>query len=239
VVRTPAFQAGGHGFDSRRPYHLLNVFTSETGEFGNPVAVFLDGATVPEDERQAIAHELGYSETVFVDDSGRGALRIFTPASEFPFAGHPLVGAAWLLARELDSCDVLRPPVGEVPTWSDGEVRWIRGRAAWAPAMTLRRYDSPAEIDALDGAPGGLGFAYCWAWADEPAGVVRARAFAPEHGVAEDEATGSAALRLVEEVGREVVIRQGRGSLLHARPGGGGTGEVGGRVRYVEERAYG
>ncbi len=69
-----------------------------------------------------------------------------------------------------------------------------------------------------------------WAWIDEPAGLVRARVFVPEAGVDEDEATGSAALRLCALVGREIEIRQGRGSVLHARPVGEGRAQVAGRV---------
>ena len=59
--------------------------------------MFLDGAEVAEAERQPIAAELGFSETVFVDDRERGEMRIFTPGVELPLAGHPLVGTAWLL----------------------------------------------------------------------------------------------------------------------------------------------
>src|SRR4051812_5166863 len=131
VVRTPAFHAGDRGFEPRRPYHLLNVFTAADGSFGNPLGVFFDGAAVPASERQQTAADLGYSETVFVDDAERGELRIFTPASELPLAGHPLVGTAWLIANELGSCEMLRPPPGEVPTWADGDLRWIQARPEW------------------------------------------------------------------------------------------------------------
>ena len=60
---------------------------------------------------------------------------------------------------------------------------------------------------------------------------MRARVFVPEAGVDEDEATGSAALRLCALVGREIEIRQGRGSVLHARPVGEGRAEVAGPGR--------
>jgi predicted PhzF superfamily epimerase YddE/YHI9 len=220
-------------------YHLLNVFTAEDGSYGNPLGVFLEGAPVPADARQRVAAELGYSETVFVDDPDTGALRIFTPKNELPLAGHPLVGSAWLIARERGACEVLRPPAGEVPTWQEGELRWIRARAEWAPQMELREYDSGAEVEALDGAPDGLGFADCWAWIDKAAGVLRSRVFAPEHGIAEDEATGSAAIRMGALHGRPLEIRQGEGSVLHARPGPDGTIEVGGRVVYRGEHGYG
>jgi predicted PhzF superfamily epimerase YddE/YHI9 len=219
--------------------HVLRVFTAPDGSGGNPLGVFLDGAAVPADRRQAVATDLGFSETVFVLHAPSGELRIFTPAAELPFAGHPLVGTGWLLARERAAVPVLRPPAGEVPTWMDGEgATWIRGRAEWAPEMAFRQLDEPAAVDALDGAPDGLGFVDCWAWEDEAAGVVRARVFAPRYGITEDEATGAAAVRLVSRLGRPITIRQGAGSLLYARPGPDGTAEVGGLVALDEVRDY-
>jgi len=69
-----------------------------------------------------------------------------------------------------------------------------------------------------------------WAWLDEEAGLVRSRAFARDDGIPEDEATGSAALILTAQLDREIEIRQGKGSILYARPMGNGYAEVGGRV---------
>src|SRR3954465_11757561 len=115
-------------------YQLLNVFTAEDGSHGNPLGVFLDGSLVPPPgERQRVAAELGYSETVFVDDLDSGALRIFTPGTELPLAGHPLVGSARLLARGRGGGELLRPPAGEVSTWEDEGLRWIRARPEWGP----------------------------------------------------------------------------------------------------------
>lgn len=219
--------------------HVLRVFVGPDGRGGNPLGVFLDGPAVPAPLRQAVAAELGFSETVFVEDAA-GRVRIHTPTVELPFAGHPLVGTSWLLAAVGRPTDVLRPPAGEVATWRDGAGRhWVRGRAEWAPAMTLRRYDDPAAVDALIGAPDGLGFVDAWAWADEAAGEVRCRVFAPAVGVAEDEATGAAAVRLVTALARPLAISQGVGSLLLARPGPGGSAEVGGASVLVETRDHG
>jgi len=220
-------------------YQLLNVFTAEDGSHGNPLAVFLDGKAVPTAQRQQAAADLGYSETVFVDDPDSGELRIFTPASELPLAGHPLVGTAWLIAREHGTCEMLRPPAGEVPTWQEGDLRWIRARPEWAPEMELRQYQSATEVEALDGPPDGLGFVDCWAWLDETAGVVRSRVFVLEEGIPEDEATGAAALRMGALHGRPLEIRQGTGSVLYAGPGPDGTVDVGGRVVDRGERDYG
>lgn len=218
--------------------HVLRVFTGSDRTGGNPLGVFLDGAAIAEDRRQDVAADLGFSETVFVDDRESGRVRIFTPAAELAFAGHPLVGTAWLLAETGTWLDSLRPPAGRVATWEDDERRWIRGRPEWVPPMTLRQLASPAEVDALLGAPDGVGVLDAWAWEDEKAGRVRARVFAPGLGIVEDEATGAAAVLLGAELDRPLVIRQGAGSELRTRPGPNGTVEVGGRVEAVERRDY-
>lgn len=214
--------------------HVLRVFTADDGSEGNPLGVFLDGADLPSERRQAIAAELGYSETVFVDEVAGGRVQIFTPANELPFAGHPLVGTSWLLAAQGHDVPLLHPAAGEVPTWvEDGRV-WIRGRGEWLPGLAIEQLATPADVDALT--PDGDG--YYWAWEDEAAGRVRSRFFAPSFGIPEDPATGSAAVALVARLERPVVITQGTGSVLHARPGPEGSGEVGGLVVLDEVRDY-
>jgi predicted PhzF superfamily epimerase YddE/YHI9 len=218
--------------------HVLRVFTGAEGGGGNPLGVFVDGEQVPPERRQAVATELGFSETVFVDDVTTGSLRIFTPAAELPFAGHPLVGTSWLLRENGYQPDILRPPAGDVPTWVDADERtWIRGRAEWAPEMTLRQFDDPADVDALTGAPNDLSFVDAWAWADADAGLVRCRVFASRYGIPEDEATGAAAVRLVTALARPIEIRQGRASIIAARPGPAGSAEIGGACALDEVRS--
>ena len=219
--------------------HVLRVFTGEDGAHGNPLGVFLDGAEVPAERRQAVAHELGFSETVFVDDRSRGECRIFTPGLELPFAGHPTVGTAWLLAHEGDAGEALNPPAGEVAVRREGELTYVSARADWSPPWELIEYGSPAEIDALDGSPDGReDEIYLWAWEDEAAGTVRSRCFSLADGVGEDEATGSAAIMMAAEQNRPLTIHQGEGSLLHAAPLGDGWAEVGGRVVLDERRDF-
>lgn len=95
-------------------YRGVDVFT-DTRLAGNPLAVFLDahaaadgGPGLSDDEMQALAREMNLSETVFVLPPSRAGeatgarwrLRIFTPRMELPFAGHPSIGAGWVLADE-------------------------------------------------------------------------------------------------------------------------------------------
>jgi predicted PhzF superfamily epimerase YddE/YHI9 len=218
--------------------HLLRVFCDGEGDGGNPLAVFLDGAEVPPSLRQRVAADLGLSETVFVDDAERGEMRIFTPLAELGFAGHPTVGTAWLLARERTPVPVLRPPAGEVPVRYEGELSLVAARPEWAPPFEHVELDSPAEIEALAGPPGGSDLIGAWAWIDERAGLVRSRVFCDRYGIPEDEATGAAAVRLCARLGRAIDIRQGRGSRILARPLKDGMVEIGGRSQLDETRDY-
>jgi trans-2,3-dihydro-3-hydroxyanthranilate isomerase len=83
-------------------YVLLDVFTDTPLE-GNPLAVFPDARQIEPADMQRIARELNLSETVFVmpaEQGGDARIRIFTPAAELPFAGHPVLGSAIALAGE-------------------------------------------------------------------------------------------------------------------------------------------
>ncbi|MEY2564468.1 MAG: trans-2,3-dihydro-3-hydroxyanthranilate isomerase [Verrucomicrobiota bacterium] len=87
----------------RLPYHLVDVFTDRAFG-GNALAVFIKGEGIPDATMQSIAREMNLSETTFVlapdDPRNLCRVRIFTPGSELPMAGHPTVGTAFVLARE-------------------------------------------------------------------------------------------------------------------------------------------
>ena len=209
--------------------HVLRVFVNEEGEWGNPLGVFLAGGLVAGPDRQSVAAKLGFSETVFVDDPAAGRLSIYTPQIELPFAGHPTVGAAWLLGREVAPVEALRPPAGEVGVRYAETLTYIAAKPEWAPRFDYRELDSPAEVRGLAASAQDAN-AYAWAWIDESAGTIRARSFVPDAGIVEDEATGSAAIALCAQLGRPITIRQGRGSVLLCRPLADERIEVGGRV---------
>jgi len=214
--------------------HVLRVFCSEDGSWGNPLAVFLDGGEVPPERRQAVAADLGLSEIVFVDEPNHGVIRIFTPTVELDFAGHPAVGTAWLLG----GAEVLRTPAGDLAVRRNGETVHVSAKPEWGPPWEFAELASAEEVDALDGPPEGHDLTTAWAWIDEAAGTIRARAFPVRIGIAEDEATGSAATKLCARLGRPIDIRQGRGSRILARPGGGGVVEIGGRSVLDAVRDY-
>jgi predicted PhzF superfamily epimerase YddE/YHI9 len=216
-----------------RTVRVVRVFTRD--EVGGNALGIHDGI-LDDGEMQAIASALGYSETVFLGDTADGAtpVRIFTPGSELPFAGHPLVGTAWHLAgpgdtvalrcgiglvtgRRADdgraSIDVTYlPPVDEVD-------RPAGVTGAWIARMPLRyevhRLPDPDAVAGYE-PPDEPDHRLVWAPGDEDdADVVRARFFAFGVGVPEDPATGSAAVALAavqRHIGRTdgcVTIHQG------------------------------
>jgi predicted PhzF superfamily epimerase YddE/YHI9 len=221
--------------------HVLRVFLGPDGGGGNPLGVFQDGPAIPPDRRLEVAQELGFSETVFVDaiEDDVARIAIFTPGRELPFAGHPTVGTSWLLNEFGRRIWTIRVPAGDVETWRDGELTWIRARADWVHKLEVREYPTVDQVDALQpGAPGDPGV-YAWAWEDEPAGRLRSRYFPTDIGIVEDEATGAAAVVMGDRLGRPLTIRQGVGSELIVRPDPvAGTVDVGGRCRLESIRSF-
>jgi trans-2,3-dihydro-3-hydroxyanthranilate isomerase len=103
---------------SLHPYTVVDVFT-DTPLKGNPVAVFDDGSDISGEVMQRTARELNLSETVFVLPADGGAdarVRIFTPSAEVPFAGHPLLGTAFVLgARSQAPMVTIETGLGVIP----------------------------------------------------------------------------------------------------------------------------
>ena len=131
-------------------YVLADVFTDRPLA-GNQLAVFTDARDLDEVTMQALALELGYSETVFVlppRDGGTVRLRIFSPSHEMQFAGHPCLGAAFVLGAPLQlGVVVLETPAGKVSVElerdSSGAITF--GRMA-QPVPTIVPYERPDEL---------------------------------------------------------------------------------------------
>jgi predicted PhzF superfamily epimerase YddE/YHI9 len=213
---------------------VLRVFTDADGKFGNPLGV-VDANTVEPADRQPIAAELGYSETIFVDlpepDSNTAHARIFTPATELPFAGHPTVGASWWLRDIGRPVHTLQVPAGVVQVTYDGDMVAVRARAEWAPDFAIYDLESTDELFAAgpDDYPDDIEN-YLWTWTDPDNGVLRSRMFAVGLGVPEDEATGAAAVRITDYLSRDLTIVQGKGSVIQTQWSADGWVRVAGRV---------
>lgn len=213
---------------------VLRVFTDSSGNFGNPLAV-VDARAVQVHNRQRLASQLGYSETVFVDLPVAGSTtahaRIYTPTTELAFAGHPTVGVAWWLRQQGTPIRTLQVPAGIVQVSYDDDVTAINARCQWAPEFAIHDLESLDELAAADPAdfPDDTQH-YLWTWIDKSAGHLRSRMFAPGLGVPEDEATGSAAVRITDYLSRDLTIVQGKGSVIETTWNPEGWVRVAGRV---------
>ena len=256
----------------RLPYHVLDVFTNQRFG-GNPLAVVLDAEGLDTQRMQTIAREFNLSETVFVlkpmNLAHSARVRIFTPAIEMPFAGHPTVGTAALLAQlksaqpegdgdalivleegigpvrvgvrlrpgtapfaEFDApklphengtlppADRLAAALGLIPAEIGFEnhrpARFTAGNTfAFVPVASLEAMAKAHVASSHWGAAfqGGIGaFLYCRQTVHNTS-AFHARMFAPEHGVPEDPATGSAAVGFAGLVHRFDALPDG----LHKR----------------------
>ena len=134
-------------------YVFVDVFT-DTPLQGNQLAVFTDAREIPEERFQLLAKEIGFSETVFVlpkEGDGHARIRIFTPTIEIPFAGHPTLGTAFVLAAPLQLGEIrLETGAGVVPVKLEREgARIVFGRME-QPIPSVEPYEDEAELlDAL------------------------------------------------------------------------------------------
>jgi len=213
---------------------VLRVFTDHEGNFGNPLGGVRTIKKEP-GERQRIATQLGYSETIFIDLPESGAntasARIYTPASELPFAGHPTVGAAWWLRDRGTPVHTLRVPAGVVQVTYEDDVAAISARSEWAPEFAIYDLESTDDLFAADpdDYPDDMQN-YLWTWTDREQGEIRSRMFAANLGVPEDEATGAAAVRITDYLSRDLTIVQGKGSVIRTQWSAEGWVRVAGRV---------
>ncbi len=213
---------------------VLRVFTDQDGNFGNPLGV-VDASQAEPRERQRIATQLGYSETIFIDVPKAGAstahARIYTPATELPFAGHPTVGASWWLRDRGTPIRTLQVPAGIVQVAYEDDLTAVSARSDWAPEFAIYDLDSTDDLFAAnpDEYPDDIQN-YLWTWTDRDRGAIRSRMFAANLGVPEDEATGAAAVRITDYLSRDLTILQGKGSVIETRWSPEGWVRVAGRV---------
>jgi trans-2,3-dihydro-3-hydroxyanthranilate isomerase len=130
-------------------YVVADVFTDTPLE-GNQLAVFTDAREIPEEQLQPLAKEVNYSETVFVyapEAGGHARIRIFTPVSELPFAGHPVLGTAFVLAAPLQLAEIkLETGMGIVPVVLErDDARIVFGRMS-QPIPTVQPFERGDEM---------------------------------------------------------------------------------------------
>ena len=222
-------------------YVVVDVFT-DVPLAGNQLAVFTDARDLDELTMQALAKEMNFAETVFVlpatVDDADVRIRIFTPALELPFAGHPTLGSAFVLGGPLSKVVIrLETAAGVVPVELEREGPKIVFGLMEQPLPAWQAVPDPAPIFAALGVSSSglpverydLGPGHVFIELGSPKGVAaldpdiaalaratddgvncfardgdhwKTRMFAPNHGVVEDAATGSAAGPLAVHLAR-------------------------------------
>jgi trans-2,3-dihydro-3-hydroxyanthranilate isomerase len=252
-------------------YVLADVFTDRPLE-GNQLAVFTDARDLTGEEMQQVAREMNLSETVFVLppslEDADVRIRIFTPGNELPFAGHPTLGAAFVLGGPLQRIVIrIETGVGVIPVELQRDGPQIVFGLMEQPIPNWTPVDDPAPLFAALGIDGsnlpvercdvGPGHVYVELGSPEEVAALqpdlvalarftsdgtncfardgerwKTRMFAPQHGVGEDPATGSAAGPLAVFLarhgripfGKQIEISQGaeikRPSTLYAQADG-------------------
>jgi trans-2,3-dihydro-3-hydroxyanthranilate isomerase len=130
-------------------YVVADVFT-DTPLAGNQLAVFTDARDIPEELLQPLAKEMAFSETVFVyptDAEAHVRIRIFTPATEIPFAGHPTLGTAFVLAQPMQlEVIAIETGSGVVPVWLERAGPKIVFGRMHQPIPTVEPFDDEATL---------------------------------------------------------------------------------------------
>jgi trans-2,3-dihydro-3-hydroxyanthranilate isomerase len=138
---------------------VCDVFT-DVPLAGNQLAVFTDARDIPEEQLQKLARETNFSETTFVyppQADGHVRMRIFTPAREVPFAGHPTLGTAFVLGGPLQLTEIrIETGSGTIPVRLEREgarivFGWMR-----QPAPTIAPVDRAAELEEVLGVESAL-----------------------------------------------------------------------------------
>jgi PhzF family phenazine biosynthesis protein len=141
----------------RLSYRIVNVFTHGSGRLtGNPLCVFEDGAALDTVQMQALALQFNLSETCFVmrSEKADARVRIFAPTYEMPFAGHPTLGAAYVVRdlQDLPAHVSLELNVGVIPVTAAGRLLELRANAAThrAPRASPASLASALGLDESD-----------------------------------------------------------------------------------------
>ncbi len=141
------------------PFRIVNVF-AEAPLAGNPLAVFEDASGIDDATMQALALQFNLSETTFVlpSDTASARVRIFTPAFEMPFAGHPTLGTAHVV-RAIANCGdrvTLEMHAGAIRVRADGDVWTLTANAPRPPrpapavaALAQALGLQPGDLDAV------------------------------------------------------------------------------------------
>jgi trans-2,3-dihydro-3-hydroxyanthranilate isomerase len=139
-------------------YYIVDVFAENKYE-GNPLAVFIPDRKIETAEMQKIAREINFSETTFImsglQDDGGYDVKIFSPDSELPFAGHPTLGTAYviknLLKRSENNELKLNLSVGQIPVVFENQYAWMtQNQPEFGANVEIERIVAALQINRED-----------------------------------------------------------------------------------------
>ncbi|HEX8014971.1 MAG TPA: PhzF family phenazine biosynthesis protein [Flavobacterium sp.] len=115
------------------PFYIVDVFTDKKYA-GNQLAVFLDAGNLSSEEMQKIAREINFAESTFVTkldkENNKAEIKIFTPAHEMQFAGHPIIGTSWVLMNKIFENSPenikLNVPIGPIAINQSQDLIWLK-----------------------------------------------------------------------------------------------------------------
>jgi predicted PhzF superfamily epimerase YddE/YHI9 len=212
---------------------IINVFVNEKGEFGNPVGVIIDEKNeISSKHRQEICKNSGLSEVVFINSSKDRDISIFCPTGEIEFAGHAVIGTAWFLEKMIKSeINSLKSLGHKIAVRHEDRKIWVRADLKTMPPWNFKQLASPSDVNKIKlSDKSNFKHIFIWAWGDKDNGIVRARTFAPDWCIPEDEANGSGSTLLAKKLKRNLKINHGKGSIIYTNYIDSKHVEVGGMI---------
>ena len=200
--------------------NTIYVFVNSSGDFGNPVGIVMDlNKSLSYKDRLKISHDSRYSETVFIENLDTPKISIFNPQEEVDFAGHAILGTYWYFENILKiKTDTIKCKTAIISCLNN-KLYWIKSDIGSLPTWNFLQLDNSTDVEtfsiekALD-----LEHTVAWAYFDDSKDIIRARTFASDWGIPEDEANGSGAMLLASKLNKKIKIIHGKGSEIYAEP---------------------
>ncbi|MEK7571776.1 MAG: PhzF family phenazine biosynthesis protein [Patescibacteria group bacterium] len=212
---------------------LLRIFTDKADNLGDLASVVIDeGKRISDADRQVVAKKINTGETIFVNDIETAKISVIHPQGEIDFAGVGVLGASWFLTKLRGKpTNALLGRAGEIKTWQEGKIVWVRANASTMPPWHHKQLDSAELIERITlQETAKMDHTMVWAWIDESKGVIRSRTFAKDWDIPEAEGNGSGSIMLANILKRDIEVRHGKGSVIFAKPAPNNFADLGGLV---------
>lgn len=218
---------------------ILNVFVNEKNEFGNPLGVVIDEQNSINDiERLQICLSTICSEVVFIDDIKDCSISIFSRTGKIPFSGYASLGvAAYLDQLNKAKTKIIHSMGTEIFVKHENSIIWVKAKLTSMPPWNIQKFEDLSTLSKLTLADTKeFEHSITWSWEDEKSNIIRARTFAPDWLIPEDEANGSGSMLLTAKLQKDLFIHHGKGSIIYTKYINSGEVELGGRVLKILDK---